>query len=83
MIPLSEVKSILIIYFFPIFKKCTSQLPANSDANIHFRAVCRALVSEALELSSFMNKVSKLETECDDEIMKEIALQDWVRVLII
>ena len=35
-------------------------------------------MSEALELSSFLSKVSKYETE-DDELMKEIALQDWVR----
>ena len=50
-----------------------------SDADSHYRAVCRALVSEALEISSFIMKVSKHET--DDELLKEIALQDWVGIL--
>jgi len=61
-----------------ILKACASQLPESSDPNLHFRAVCRSLVSEALEVSSFMTKVSNLETEMDDD-MKEIALQDWRR----
>ena len=65
---------------FSQFKACASQLPESSDPNLHFRAVCRSLVSEALEVSSFMTKVSNLETEMDDD-MKEIALQDWVSLL--
>ena len=65
---------------FSQFKACASQLPESSDPNVHFRTVCRSLVSEALEVSSFMTKVSNLETEMDDD-MKEIALQDWVSLL--
>ena len=52
-------------------------LPTEADA--HFRAVCRALVSEALELSSFMEKVSsnKSNVESDSEL-GQLDIQDWV-----
>ena len=40
-----------------------NHLALPSEAESHFRAVCRALVSEALELSSFMEKV-RVPTNC-------------------
>ena len=42
--------------------------------------MCRALVSEALELSNFMEKVKKHETESDCKELQELGLQDWARL---
>ena len=52
-----------------------------SEADSHFRAVCRALVSESIELSTFLEKTrrAKEDREHNDEL-QELALQDWVRV---
>ena len=56
---------------------CASRLAVGREAESHFKAVCRALVSEALELSTFIQKVSNNEA---DEELNEMALQDWARV---
>ena len=39
--------------------------------------MCRALLSEALELSSFLEKTSTHESEHSEEL-KQLALKDWV-----
>ena len=51
-----------------------------SEADTHYRAVCRALVTEAVELSSFMEKVasSNSQVETDSEL-GQLDVQDWVR----
>ena len=36
-----------------------------AEAQTHYKAVCCALVSESLELSKFMEKVKRHETESD------------------
>ena len=46
-------------------------------AQAHFRAVCRALVSEATELSTFLEKVSQFDEERAEEL-RELDMQDWV-----
>ena len=51
-----------------------------NEAQKHYKAVCRALVSEALELSNFMEKVKKHETESDCKELQELGLQDWARL---
>ena len=51
-----------------------------TEAQKHYKAVCRALVSEALELSNFMEKVKKHETESDCKELQELGLQDWARL---
>ena len=38
------------------------------------------LVSEALELSNFMEKVQKHETDTNCKELEELALQDWARL---
>ena len=43
---------------FPL-QVCVAHLPAPGDAASHYKAVCRALVTEALELISFLDKISK------------------------
>ena len=62
-----------------LLQVCARQLSTKTEAESHFRAVCRALVSEALELSSFIQRVSKYETEVGEELIQEMALQDWAR----
>ena len=65
---------------------CTSHLGVSKrqDADNHYRAVCRALVLETLELSSFLEKVSQgtkeLRTDqanpCTD--LDQLKFTDWV-----
>lgn len=68
---------------------CSKHIGAGSQqqADAHYRAVCRALVAEALELSSFLEKVSqgtkelraKAETNaCTD--LDSLKFSDWVSV---
>ncbi|XP_046386776.1 protein spire isoform X2 [Ischnura elegans] len=42
-----------------VIEACTAHVPAPSQAEAHYRAVCRALVAEALELASFLETISK------------------------
>ncbi|XP_023323232.1 protein spire homolog 1 isoform X2 [Eurytemora carolleeae] len=60
---------------------CRNHLALPTESESHFKAVCRALVSEALELSFFMEKVSrsKRDTAVDSEL-GELELQDWARL---
>ena len=56
---------------------CQSHLSVESEAEDHYRNVCRALVSEALELSSFLENTSTFESEHSEEL-KQLAIKDWV-----
>ena len=38
---------------------CTSHLASPLEATAHYKAVCRAIVAEAQELSSFLEKISQ------------------------
>ena len=57
------------------------------EADVHYRAVCRALVAEAQELSSFLQKVSegtndlylRTDTVASSEALDNLNFQDWVR----
>jgi len=64
-----------------LIQLCRHHLALPSEADTHFRAVCRALVSEALELSSFMEKVSSSrgDVEVDSEL-GQLDIQDWARL---
>jgi hypothetical protein len=66
-----------MINFCTLFQECSHHLSVGSEAKTHFRAVCRALVSEALELSVFLEKVSHCDSERSEELM-ELDMQDWV-----
>ena len=57
---------------------CSSRLSVMEET--HFRAVCRALVTEALQLSTFMQNISKYETDQGVELLQEMELQDWARL---
>mgnify|MGYP001501476732 FL=1 len=63
-----------------VLQVCASHLAVENEAQKHYKAVCRALVSEALELSNFMEKVKKHETESDCKELQELGLQDWARL---
>ncbi|XP_077502346.1 spire type actin nucleation factor isoform X2 [Amblyomma americanum] len=41
-----------------VLEMCASHLQNPSQADMHYKAVCRALVAEALELSTFLQKIS-------------------------
>ncbi|XP_059089116.1 protein spire-like isoform X2 [Tigriopus californicus] len=62
-----------------MLEKCGNHLSATSEAEDHFRNVCRALVSESLELSTFMLKVSEFDEDRASEL-KELDMQDWARL---
>ena len=68
----SENKILLITLF------CRHHLALPSEADLHFRAVCRALVTEAVELSSFMEKVSTTSNVEVDSELGQLDIQDWV-----
>ena len=69
-----------------VMKQCSRHLSdcsrtadggGGESAQAHFRAVCRALVSEATELSTFLEKVSQFDEERAEEL-RELDMQDWV-----
>lgn len=62
-----------------VLELCANHLSVRSEAEAHFRAVCRALVSESLELSFFLMRTKATREEHDgDEELQQLALQDWV-----
>ena len=46
-------------YYLGVLQICSAHQPNPADAASHYKAVCRALVTEALELISFLDKISK------------------------
>ena len=48
-----------------VLQVCARHLAVEAEAQTHYKAVCCALVSESLELSKFMEKVKRHETESD------------------
>ena len=68
-----------------VVQLCENRLSDGSEALSHYRNVCRALVSEALELSSFLERAwqGKNGTDCDfREELQELALRDWAHLWI-
>lgn len=67
-------------------QRCCNHLGASSpqQADAHYRAVCRALVAEALELSSFLEKVSqgtqelRAKAEAESTDLDKLQFTDWV-----
>eukprot|EP00092_Neocalanus_flemingeri_P014386 GFUD01015518.1.p1 GENE.GFUD01015518.1~~GFUD01015518.1.p1 ORF type:complete len:691 (-),score=152.70 GFUD01015518.1:104-2176(-) len=60
-----------------ILELCRHHLAAKSEAECHYRAVCRALVAEALEISSFMEKMGDNN---NNEELRELAMGDWANI---
>lgn len=67
-------------------QRCCNHLgaPSPQQADAHYRAVCRALVAEALELSSFLEKVSqgteelRAKAEAASTDLDKLQFSDWV-----
>ena len=56
---------------------CEHHLSVGSEAEEHYRKVCRALVSESVELALFLEKAQKQEELHTEELVK-LAQSDWV-----
>ena len=56
---------------------CEHHLSVGSEAEEHYRKVCRALVSESVELALFLEKAQKQE-ELHNEELHKLAQRDWV-----
>nr|CAD7194216.1 unnamed protein product [Timema douglasi] len=69
-----------------VLEHCSLHLaaPSAQEADSHYRAVCRALVAEALELSSFLDKVSQGTQELQNKAeahstdLDNLKFSDWV-----
>ncbi|KAG8291559.1 actin nucleation factor [Homalodisca vitripennis] len=70
-----------VLSYLSMFQYCGKQV--SQPAESHYRAVCRALVAEALELSSFLDKVSqgkvKAETVSACTDLQNLHLSDWTK----
>jgi len=58
-----------------VLELCRHHLAVPGEAVLHYRAVCRALVAEALELSTFMSGISDLDGE-----LQRLDRGDWADV---
>ncbi|XP_054281975.1 protein spire-like isoform X1 [Macrosteles quadrilineatus] len=62
-----------------VIQKCRSHLAQQAES--HYRNVCRALVAEALELSSFLDKVSEGKVQTDaaqtSTDLQNLHISDW------
>ncbi|GAB1609430.1 protein spire homolog 2-like isoform X2 [Argonauta hians] len=73
--------------FNTVLQMCKSHLAGNSDAMLHYRAVCRALYAETNELVVFLDKVStgqkilQRQRENVDEL-EALERSDWARLWI-
>lgn len=62
--------------------------PTSQQADAHYRAVIRALVAEALELSTFLEKVVqgtndlRTKTETTSKELDQLQFSDWVSISI-
>jgi len=59
-----------------VLELCRHHLALPEDAAYHFQQVCRAIVAEVLELSSFMDKLSSR----DLEELEQLDRQDWAGI---
>ncbi|PVD21244.1 hypothetical protein C0Q70_19415 [Pomacea canaliculata] len=64
---------------------CTQHLSSRQDASYHYRAVCRALMAEAVELRTFLDKISSSKerlhsNEDEDKRLLELERTDWARL---
>jgi hypothetical protein len=64
-----------------VLSLCCHHLSVKSEADSHFRAVCRALVSESIELAMFLEKTCKAKEVQQSAELQELAMADWVSVL--
>ncbi|XP_053467467.1 protein spire homolog 1 isoform X2 [Ictalurus furcatus] len=76
-------------HYRDVLKLCTMHLPSPTDAPDHYRAVCRALYAETMELRTFLEKIRsakenlrKMEdnkTANSARDLNELENEDWAR----
>ncbi|CAG2183894.1 unnamed protein product, partial [Oppiella nova] len=67
---------------------CCARVSAPGAAESHYRAVCRALVAETLELTAFLEQIQRSDTSLPAKDEKAVAeclelgldVQDWARL---
>jgi hypothetical protein len=51
-----------MVYFLQM---CGARVDSTEEAAVHYKAVCRALVAEAIDLTSFLEKINnEREVKC-------------------
>ena len=49
----------MLPFNYPFLQMCVSRLSSRESADSHYKAVCRALIAETLELSTFLDQIAK------------------------
>ncbi|KAH9394729.1 actin binding, partial [Tyrophagus putrescentiae] len=57
--PSSSAQTSQLVDFDHILQMCVSRLSSRESADSHYKAVCRALIAETLELSTFLDQIAK------------------------
>ncbi|XP_071042769.1 protein spire homolog 1, partial [Parasteatoda tepidariorum] len=76
------------ISLIQVIELCANHLSCPEQADSHYRAVCRALVAEVLELTTFLENISNrtqmlsnaYEDETDSGTLEKLRIQDWARL---
>ncbi|PRD36711.1 UNVERIFIED_CONTAM: spire-like protein 1 [Trichonephila clavipes] len=71
-----------------VMELCANHLSCPEQADCHYKAVCRALVAEILELTTFLENISNRreilaradEEELDSRTLEKLRIQDWARL---
>ncbi|XP_046359819.2 protein spire homolog 1-like isoform X3 [Haliotis rufescens] len=73
--------------FYDIAQCCIRHLSSRQDPHHHYKAVCRAVVTEAQELITFLDKISsdqknlaKKKEAPDVDTVEELQRSDWARL---
>lgn len=65
-----------------VIKMCENHLAVGNVAQSHYRNVCRALVTEAMELSSFLARAWETKDDHNHAELQKLALIDWVSLFV-
>ncbi|XP_035230868.1 protein spire homolog 1-like [Stegodyphus dumicola] len=83
-----DVKHHKGLSFIQVMELCANNLASPEQADPHYKAVCRALVAEVLELTTFLeniyNRTQILQfsdaDETDSRTLEKLKIQDWARL---
>ncbi|GIX80223.1 protein spire homolog 1 [Caerostris darwini] len=84
----SDIKQRRGISLVQVMELCANHLSCPEQADCHYKAVCRALVTEILELTTFLENISNKaeilrradEEEMDSRTLEKLRIQDWARL---
>jgi len=74
-----DVEELDVLLVNKVLQQCRHHLAVEQEAEEHYRGVCRAMVLEAMELSSFMSRVTS-SNPADKQLqneLREIDMADW------